>query len=145
MPTPAQEILVVDDDPDFLALLTLELEQIPGTVITTAKGDHEAVGRMREKAFALIISDWDLDTRTGPEMLTRADPELDGSIARTENGKTPVLFISGSDKTGAAHDMQTFQHFEPVSFMLKRCGVPLISLMAGHLVHRFDSCQDISI
>jgi CheY-like chemotaxis protein len=131
-------ILIVDDDPDFLELLTNEIGQIEGVEIDVAHSPSEAIERLTKSDYELIVSDWALEKSTGPEVLRQADSLITALV--TENDllwKTPVLFISGSDKVGQTQVLRALRHFEPVSFIRKSCGPPLIGMLAERILVRF--------
>jgi CheY-like chemotaxis protein len=127
------EVLIVDDDPDYLELLENEISQIDGVHAFTAHSPQEAVQLLSQRDFDLVVSDWALDSWTAPDVLLRADAMMDES----GHNKVPVLFISGSEKVSQTQVLRSLRHFEPVSFVLKRCGPPLIGIVAGHLLTHF--------
>jgi CheY-like chemotaxis protein len=124
-------VLVVDDDPDFLNLLTKQMSQIPGVSLDVARDHREAVQMLSENSYDLVVSDWAIESHTAPDVFIQADPLIEHS-----DQKVPVMFISGSDKVGNVQRLKGLKHFEPVSFLLKRCGPPLISLLAEHILAR---------
>jgi CheY-like chemotaxis protein len=136
------QVLVVDDDPDFLSLLIKELRHIPDIHVTVARNPDEAIRLLTRNKYRLIVSDWAISSSTAPELLT----EVDHLIEKREKepidpvpygDKVPVMFISGSDKVGQTQRLTSLKHFEPVSFLLKRCGAPLIKLLAENILARF--------
>jgi CheY-like chemotaxis protein len=126
-------ILVIDDDADYLSLLSFEIARATGAQVSVAHSLEEAVELLCNEHFELVVCDWSLASRTGPEVLTTADPLI------LVNFKTPVMFMSGSEKVGATQRLQCYEHFEPVSFILKRLGPLLISVMAENIILRFYS------
>jgi CheY-like chemotaxis protein len=133
-------VLIVDDDVDFLELLAGEIGHIRGVEIDVARGPKEALGKLEMNSYELIVSDWALAGSTGPEVLFTADHILDDDMdvvrGKARSRKTPVMFMSGSEKVGQTRLLGSLHHFEPVSFILKSCGPPLIGLMAEHLLLR---------
>ncbi len=131
--TALASVLVVDDDPDFLGLLSSQIRQIPGVRVNVANSPDEALNLLRENTYDLVVSDWALSPeQTAPEVLSDADH----SFKDPDEAKTPVLFISGSEKVANTMRLKTFKHFEPVSFLLKSCGPPMISFLAEQLLAR---------
>lgn len=130
-------VLIVDDDPDFLELLRDEIRQIENVIVDVAHNPAEAVQKLtlRDHDYELIVSDWALEKSTGPEVLVKADSLIPGEAAVTY--KTPVLFISGSDKVGQTQVLRALRHFEPISFIRKSCGPPLIGVLAEHILVRY--------
>jgi CheY-like chemotaxis protein len=131
-------VLIVDDDPDFLDLLISEIGQIPGVEIHVAHGPAEALKMITLRDYHLIVSDWALDSSTAPEVLSRADHIIGEEPEPVPYcSKIPVMFISGSEKVSQMQVLRTLNHFEPVSFLLKRCGPSLIGVLAEHILARF--------
>jgi CheY-like chemotaxis protein len=138
MPRDLTNVLIVDDDPDFLALLTGEIGQIPGVKIDIARGPSDALKKITRRDYQLIVSDWALDSSTAPDVLSTADHLIGEEPEPVPySSKIPVMFISGSEKVSQTQVLRTLKHFEPVSFILKRCGPSLIGLLAEHILARF--------
>ena len=131
------EILIIDDDHDYLNLLAAHLDHIPGVAIRKAYSPEEAVSILCHEEFSLIVCDWDIAAKTAPEVFEIADP-----LARQQRRKVPVLFMSGSEKIAATQRFIKMRNFEAVSFMLKRLGPPLITIMAENILERFDGARD---
>lgn len=70
----AARILVVDDDPDTLELVTYALAA-RGFAVTGARSAAEAMDALRAAAFDLVITDYDMPDQTGAELLARAGRE----------------------------------------------------------------------
>ena len=87
------KILVIDDDPDFVAATKLVLESKPYQVVTAFDGD-EGLKKARDESPDLIILDVIMPLKDGfmvCEQLKR-DPEL---------GRIPVLMLTAfADKVG---------------------------------------------
>jgi len=87
------KILLIDDDPDFVAVTKLVLESKPYQVITAFDGD-EGLKKAKDESPDLIILDIIMPLKDGfmvCEQLKR-DPEL---------GKIPVLMLTAfSEKVG---------------------------------------------
>ncbi len=83
-----QPVLVVDDDHDYAALLQ-RLLQREGFLAETAFDGDEALRKIQEKRYQLVILDKNLPKRSGLEVLQ----ELRASKALS---RTPVIVISGS-------------------------------------------------
>lgn len=135
-------VLVVDDDPDFLDLLSRQLKQIPDISVTVAHGPREAVQMLTRHKYKLVVSDWALLSTTAQEVLNEADHILESELEGARTGKVPVMFMSGSEKVGQTQRMG-LKHFEPVSFILKRCGTPMISSLAEHMLQKFGQTRSV--
>ena len=72
-------ILVVDDDPDILALVRFKLEA-SGHEIVTATDGEAGLAAAREHVPDLVLADWTMPRLSGIEMLARmrADPAIAG-------------------------------------------------------------------
>lgn len=71
------EILIADDDPILLEILTFRLEGA-GHSVTVARDGEEALSATRESRPDLIVLDSMMPVLTGPEVLgeLKADPDL---------------------------------------------------------------------
>ena len=72
------KVLIVDDYNTMLGILRKLLNQLNFTDITDASDGAEALGKLREEKFDLIISDWNMEPMTGIQLLreVRADANL---------------------------------------------------------------------
>ena len=87
-------ILVVDDEPQLRAQIDRALAQA-GYQVEEAAGGNEALVRLKEKRYDLLITDLMMDAGTGFEVLEWVREHAPGlpvvvcsSYARTENLKT---------------------------------------------------------
>lgn len=85
-------VLVVDDYNTMIRIIRNLLKQIGFQDIDDAVDGSAALGRMREKKYGLVISDWNMEPMTGYELLkeVRADPGL---------SKTPFIMVTAESKT----------------------------------------------
>ncbi|MEZ5787622.1 MAG: response regulator [Xanthobacteraceae bacterium] len=85
-------VLVVDDYNTMIRILRNLLKQIGFADIDDAVDGSSALGKMREKRYGLVISDWNMEPMTGYELLkeVRADPGL---------SKTPFIMVTAESKT----------------------------------------------
>jgi response regulator RpfG family c-di-GMP phosphodiesterase len=67
---PATGILLVDDDPDVLETLAAQLV-CEGFAVTTCLGPEAALAAVREREFAVVISDQVMPQMTGLELLSQ--------------------------------------------------------------------------
>ncbi len=71
-------ILVVDDEPDLLEILALELKDA-GYDVTCAESGRDAVGYARGEHFDIVLTDYKMPGMDGLEALSaieKADPNL---------------------------------------------------------------------
>ena len=85
-------VLIVDDYQTMLRIIRNLLKQIGFTDVDEAKDGTEALGKLKEKSYGLVISDWNMAPMTGFELLqkVRADAEL---------GSLPFIMITAEAKT----------------------------------------------
>ncbi|MBI1741829.1 response regulator [Candidatus Acetothermia bacterium] len=84
----AQSILVVDDDLDFCQLMERRLAQEGFSVETVNDGD-EALRKIHERSYQLILLDKNLPKKSGLEVLLSLRAEHLAEV-------TPVIMVSGS-------------------------------------------------
>ena len=85
-------VLVVDDYNTMISIIRNLLKQIGFQDIDDAADGTAALGKMREKRYGLVISDWNMEPMTGYDLLreVRADPNL---------ATTPFIMITAESKT----------------------------------------------
>jgi CheY-like chemotaxis protein len=101
-----KRILVVDDDPDTLAMLHMRLAE-EGFDVSTAGNGVEALARVRERMPDLIVTDHFMPRMTGTELCS----------ALRERAKTqhiPVILCSAHSSAGAGGPCDRVV-FKPVS------------------------------
>ncbi|MCJ2067642.1 response regulator [Methylobacterium sp. J-030] len=84
-------ILVVDDYQTMIRVIRNLLKQIGFSEIDDASDGTTALGRLKERKYGLVISDWNMEPMTGYELLQhiRADEAL---------RFTPFLMITAESK-----------------------------------------------
>jgi len=85
-------ILIVDDYKTMLRIIRNLLKQINFHNIDEATDGSMALEKLKEKAYGLIISDWNMQPMTGLELL-RAVRGEDGL------GRMPFIMITAESKT----------------------------------------------
>ncbi len=85
-------ILVVDDYNTMIRIIRNLLKQLGFDDIDDASDGTMALGKLQEKKYGLVISDWNMEPMTGYELLkeVRADPSL---------AKTPFIMVTAESKT----------------------------------------------
>jgi two-component system chemotaxis response regulator CheY len=85
-------ILIVDDYKTMLRIMRNLLKQIGFDNVEEASDGSEALQKLREKKFDLIISDWNMEPMTGIELLreVREDDNLK---------KLPFIMVTAESKT----------------------------------------------
>ena len=85
-------ILVVDDYNTMVRIIRNLLRQVGFTDVDDASDGISALRRLREKRYALVVSDWNMEPMTGYELLKemRADPAL---------ASVPFIMVTAESKT----------------------------------------------
>ncbi|MDJ1157887.1 response regulator [Chelatococcus sp. SYSU_G07232] len=85
-------ILVVDDYQTMVRIIRNLLKQIGFEDVDEASDGTTALAKMRERRYALVISDWNMEPMTGYELLqqVRADATLN---------HTPFIMVTAESKT----------------------------------------------
>lgn len=75
---PNTKILIVEDSPSMRKVLRLMLQGLGYGDVGEAQDGAEALERMREESFDLLISDWNMPNMSGLELLesVRAQPDM---------------------------------------------------------------------
>jgi len=71
-------VLIVDDYKTMLRIIRNLLKQIGFENVAEASDGNEALSKLREKSFNLVISDWNMEPMTGLQLLkeVRKDEKL---------------------------------------------------------------------
>jgi two-component system chemotaxis response regulator CheY len=85
-------VLVVDDYKTMIRIIRNLLKQLGFDDVDEASDGTEALGKMKERRYGLVISDWNMEPMTGYELLkhVRADTGL---------AKTPFIMVTAESKT----------------------------------------------
>jgi two-component system chemotaxis response regulator CheY len=85
-------ILIVDDYNTMIRIIRNLLRQLGFENIDDASDGASALAKMRDKAYGLVISDWNMEPMTGYDLLReiRSDPAL---------AKTPFIMVTAESKT----------------------------------------------
>ena len=85
-------VLVVDDYKTMIRIIRNLLKQLGFSDVDDAADGTEALGKMREKKYGLVISDWNMEPMTGYELLKEV--RSDDGLART-----PFIMVTAESKT----------------------------------------------
>ncbi|MBK5950656.1 response regulator [Rhodobium orientis] len=85
-------VLVVDDYKTMIRIIRNLLKQLGFSDIDEASDGTEAFGKMQERKYGLVISDWNMEPMTGYELLKKVRAE--NSIS-----KTPFIMVTAESKT----------------------------------------------
>jgi two-component system, chemotaxis family, chemotaxis protein CheY len=85
-------VLVVDDYQTMIRIIRNLLKQLGFEDVDDASDGTMALGKMKEKKYGLVISDWNMEPMTGYELLklVRADEALK---------PTPFIMVTAESKT----------------------------------------------
>jgi two-component system chemotaxis response regulator CheY len=85
-------ILIVDDYKTMLRIIRNLLKQLGFENVDEAMDGSAALAKLRDRAYGLVISDWNMEPMTGLQLLkeVRADEKLKG---------TPFIMITAESKT----------------------------------------------
>jgi len=85
-------ILVVDDYKTMVRIIRNLLKQLGFNNVDDAADGVEALSKLREKKYGLVISDWNMEPMTGYELLK----EVRGDETLT---RTPFIMVTAESKT----------------------------------------------
>ena len=85
-------VLIVDDYKTMLRIIRNLLKQLGFNNVDEATDGSMALQKLRDKAYGLVISDWNMEPMSGLELLkeVRADGKLNG---------LPFIMITAESKT----------------------------------------------
>ncbi len=88
----SMSVLIVDDYKTMLRIIRNLLKQIGFNNVDDAADGSEALEKLRNKDYGLVISDWNMEPMTGFELLkeVRADDKM---------RKTPFIMVTAESKT----------------------------------------------
>ena len=114
----SMSILIVDDYNTMIRIIRNLLKQLGYLNVDDANDGTSALAKMKEKAYSLVISDWNMAPMTGYELLReiRANPEYNATrfIMVTAESKTDNVIAA--KKAGVDNyivkpfNAQTLQH-----------------------------------
>ena len=85
-------VLIVDDYNTMVRIIRNLLRQLGFEHIDDANDGAEALAKMQQRKYGLVISDWNMEPMTGYDLLqqVRSDPQL---------SKTPFIMVTAESKT----------------------------------------------
>jgi two-component system chemotaxis response regulator CheY len=85
-------VLIVDDYNTMVRIIRNLLRQLGFEHIDDANDGSEALAKMQQRKYGLVISDWNMEPMTGYDLLqrVRANPELSA---------TPFIMVTAESKT----------------------------------------------
>ena len=88
----SMSVLIVDDYNTMIRIIRNLLRQLGFENIDDANDGSEALEKMQQRKYGLVISDWNMEPMTGYDLLqqVRADPNL---------ASTPFIMVTAESKT----------------------------------------------
>ena len=85
-------VLVVDDYKTMIRIIRNLLKQLGFENVNDAADGSEALQKMQDKKYGLVISDWNMEPMTGYELLKEV---------RSDDGlsRTPFIMVTAESKT----------------------------------------------
>ena len=85
-------VLVVDDYKTMIRIIRNLLKQLGFSDVDDAADGTEALGKMKQRKYGLVISDWNMEPMTGYELLKEV---------RTDEGlaRTAFIMVTAESKT----------------------------------------------
>jgi CheY-like chemotaxis protein len=79
-------ILLVDDDPDILEIIRLDLEDDPAFVVDTCGTSAEALKKAQTSRYDVIVTDWRMPVMNGTQLIR---------ALRTDGCRSRIILYSG--------------------------------------------------
>ena len=119
---PSTRILLIDDDRELTQLLKHRIgATLENTQVLITHDPYEAMNAMTEKAFDLILLDWNLPGLDGAQTLQKADQvfQFEPDVPRSWDSKpTPVVVLSGQLRSDCK--VLKTKHFKYVGHINKK-------------------------
>ena len=132
-----KSVLVVDDDIELAQLLNVSVcERFKNAVVDIASDPFEAMNMMADKAYDLVLLDWNLPGITGLRTLEQASKDFDydpNLPSEWREKRTPVVVMSADDEEQCkAHSTRYFSY---AGFVNKKLGLGgIMDQVNQHLV-----------
>ena len=94
-PNMSLPVLVVDDSPTMTQIISNFVRQIGFTDMDIEHDGPSALGRLRQKKYGLVLSDWEMEPMSGEELFKKM--RQDKMI-----GNVPIILITGTAGRGAS-------------------------------------------
>ena len=89
---PSLPILVVDDYQTMVRIIRNLLKQIGFENVDDASNGEEALAKIKQKRYGLIISDWNMEPISGFQLLQKVREDEDGA-------SIPFIMVTAESKT----------------------------------------------
>jgi len=119
-------ILLVDDDPDILDIIRLDLEDDPANAVDTSGNAAKAIEKIQERRYDVIITDWRMPGMTGIDLVRKL---------RKDGCSSFIILYSGYNRST---DIRTALDCG-ADYYLHRCGDPETEFAELHrLINAID-------
>ncbi|HTY15468.1 MAG TPA: PAS domain S-box protein [Methanoregulaceae archaeon] len=117
-------VLLVDDDPSLLEITGIYLKKNKNISVDTSSSAREALEKMKDRSYDVIVSDYDMPEMNGIEFL---------KILRSSGDQTPFILFTGKGQEQVASDAIN----NGASFYLIRAGDPKSEFLSlSHKIKR---------
>lgn len=113
---PNMAILVVDDYDTMVRIIKKLLAQIGYENIDEASNGEEALAKIKQNSYGLIISDWNMEPMTGYELLKRIR-------ADKTTAKTPFILVTAEAKP---ENVRAAQQAGVSNYLVKPFSAPVL-------------------
>ncbi len=125
---PPLNIMLVDDNDDFLEVLSMDVEDL-GFRVVTAPGVDEALAMLKSEDVDIIVSDLHMDGKSGMDFIF----EL-----RELNDMRPFIFLTGAATKSVAVEALRRGAFDLLEKPIEPKELARVLHSAGKLVHQID-------
>lgn len=119
---PNMAILVVDDYNTMVRIIKKLLKQIGYENVDEASNGEEALAKIKEKDYGLIISDWNMEPMTGYDLLKNVRSD-------DKTSKTPFILVTAESK---AENVQAAQQAGVSDYLVKPFSAPVLKEKIEH-------------
>ncbi len=135
-----KRILLIEDDLDMASVIQLRLKKMYSCQVDIASDPFEAMNKMIEGYYDLIILDWNLPVLNGEETLMRADQAMayePGLPIEWDKNEVPVVVFSSTAKDDCK--VRKTKHFNYVGYISKAQPLNKILSTIAEFVQRKSS------
>lgn len=141
-----KRILMIEDDPSMSAVVARALQQRLNCHVDVASDPFEAINRMVENFYDLIILDWQLPGLNGTDTLVEAEKGLrfdPGIPVQWDNSKAPVVIFSAQKKSECLP--RRTKHFDYIGYVSKMQSLPEIMKAFSAYLNELDMAKNSTV
>jgi CheY-like chemotaxis protein len=136
---PGFKVLIVDDDPISVKMIERALQQ-KGCETVVVNNGQDAVDEMFERAYDLVVLDWNMPSMNGLQTIKMLDETADLSQTGIQNKKVPVLIYSASPRSQITFPKS--KTFRKVGYLQKTSSYESIRKTTDLFLDNFDKVDD---